>query len=44
MIDNGVTLDHTFADVAAGRHTLKVWRIDDNVILEGVRFEAVAPN
>jgi hypothetical protein len=44
VIDNGVTLDHTFADVAAGRHTLKVWRIDDNVILEGVRFDAVAPN
>ena len=44
VIDNGVTLDHTFADVAAGRHKLKVWRIDDNVILEGVSFEAAAPN
>jgi len=44
VTDNGVMLNHTFADVPAGRHKLKVWRIDDNVILEGVTFESTARN
>lgn len=44
VTDNGVALEHTFAKVAPGRHVLKIWRIDDNVILDGVTFEATSPN
>lgn len=43
VIDNAQTLEHTFADVAAGPHTLKIWRIDDNVILEQVTLETASP-
>ena len=41
--DNAQTLEHTFANVAAGPHTLKIWRIDDNLILEHVTVERAAP-
>lgn len=32
--DNVVRLDLVLADVAAGRHTLNVWRLDDNMPLQ----------
>lgn len=32
--NNGHRVEARFAGVAAGRHTLKVWRLDDNAVLE----------
>ncbi|NHK26302.1 hypothetical protein FF098_000100 [Parvularcula flava] len=32
--DNGFTLSAKFEDVGAGTHTLKLWRLDDNIIIE----------
>ncbi|MBB4838656.1 hypothetical protein HNP52_001725 [Sphingomonas kyeonggiensis] len=34
--DNARTLTVRFPGVAAGRHVLKVWRIDDNVVLQRI--------
>lgn len=34
--DNARTLTARFPGVAAGRHVLKVWRIDDNVVLQRI--------
>lgn len=34
--DNARTLTAHFPGVAAGRHVLKVWRIDDNVVLQRI--------
>lgn len=34
VMDNAVTLHHRFGQVAAGPHTLKIWRINDNVVVE----------
>jgi len=38
--NNAQTLDVRFPDLAAGRHKLKVWRLDDNIVLEKI---SVAP-
>ncbi len=32
--DNAIVLQSSLPDLAAGRHTLKVWRLDDNVVLQ----------
>lgn len=37
VIENLRRLPASFAQVAAGAHTLKVWRLDDNVVLTRVR-------
>ncbi|UDF03037.1 glycosyl hydrolase 115 family protein [Asticcacaulis sp. AND118] len=34
VIGNAEWLDATFEGVASGKHTLKIWRIDDNVVLQ----------
>ena len=34
--DHVHTVEASFPDVAAGAHTVKVWRLDDNAVLEGV--------
>ncbi|OYU30782.1 MAG: hypothetical protein CFE39_11720 [Comamonadaceae bacterium PBBC2] len=34
--DNARVVQATFVDVAAGKHTIKIWRLDDNVILQKV--------
>lgn len=34
--DNARTLTARFPGIAAGRHVLKVWRIDDNVVLQRI--------
>jgi len=34
--DNARTLNARFPDIAKGRHVLKVWRIDDNVVLQRI--------
>ena len=39
VIDNGVTLSADMAAVPAGAHTVKVWRLDDNVVLERIEVE-----
>jgi len=41
--DNAQTLEHTFENVSAGPHRLKVWRLDDNLVLERVTFEPTGP-
>ncbi|MFN3582569.1 glycosyl hydrolase 115 family protein [Phenylobacterium sp.] len=40
--DNARVLRAAFPDVAAGRHVLKVWRLDDNMVLQKV-VAATAP-
>jgi hypothetical protein len=32
--DNAVTISTRFADVGAGQHVIRVWRLDDNVVLQ----------
>ncbi|PTW48832.1 glycosyl hydrolase family 115 (putative glucuronidase) [Sphingomonas faeni] len=32
--DNGVQLSTGLGDVASGRHTIKIWRLDDNMVLQ----------
>ena len=39
VIENGVDLSHVFEDVAAGQHRVTIYRIDDNVVLDWIRFE-----
>ena len=34
--DNARILQAAFHDVGAGKHTLKIWRLDDNVVIEKV--------
>jgi len=41
VINNGHTLEATFDQVSAGQHTLKIWRLDENVILEEI---VIRPN
>ena len=36
VINNGHDVEAVFEDVTAGEHTLKLWRLDDNVVVEGV--------
>ena len=38
--DNGFTMTAEFPDVSAGAHTVKLWRLDDNVIIEHIEVEA----
>ena len=33
MIDNDFVLEAKFPELSAGKHVIKVWRIDDNVLL-----------
>ena len=33
VIDNNFVLEAKFAGLRAGKHTIKVWRIDDNALL-----------
>ncbi|WP_374470650.1 glycosyl hydrolase 115 family protein [Phenylobacterium sp.] len=40
--DNGRVLEATFADVTAGPHVIKVWRLDDNMVLQKI-VAATAP-
>lgn len=44
--DNARTLTARFPGVTAGRHVVKVWRIDDNVVLQRIVMgkEAMAPD
>ncbi|RKE53796.1 MULTISPECIES: glycosyl hydrolase 115 family protein [unclassified Sphingomonas] len=32
--DNGVRVSTGLGDVASGRHTIKIWRLDDNMVLQ----------
>jgi hypothetical protein len=32
--DNGVHLSVGLGSIAAGRHTIKIWRLDDNMVLQ----------
>ncbi|MBM0105017.1 glycosyl hydrolase 115 family protein [Steroidobacter sp. S1-65] len=34
--DNARILQAAFPDIGAGKHTLKIWRLDDNVVIEKV--------
>ncbi|MFT6571142.1 MAG: hypothetical protein ACJAWY_002865 [Sphingomonas echinoides] len=34
VCDNAVQLSSELGHLAAGRHTIKIWRVDDNVVLE----------
>jgi hypothetical protein len=34
--DNGRRLDTVFAGVSAGAHTIKIWRLDDNVVMQKI--------
>ncbi|MBC7018253.1 hypothetical protein G6O44_26380, partial [Salmonella enterica subsp. enterica serovar Enteritidis] len=34
VCDNAVQLSSELGHRAAGRHTIKIWRVDDNVVLE----------
>lgn len=39
VINNGHKEDVVFAKVPAGKHTLNVWRIDDNLVLEKIEIK-----
>jgi hypothetical protein len=41
VIDNRHVLKTTFDELAAGKHTLKLWRLDDNIIIEKI---VISPN
>ena len=34
--DNARMLSTVFADVSAGKHTIKIWRLDDNVVVQKI--------
>jgi hypothetical protein len=38
VIDNGTTLSAHFDPLEVGDHTLKVWRLDDNIVLESIEL------
>jgi len=38
VISNGHTEEVIFSDISSGNHSLKIWRIDDNVILEKIEI------
>lgn len=40
VIENGVTVSTRFDSVRAGAHVVKVWRLDDNVVLESISVES----
>ncbi len=39
VADNAVYLEARFDTLAAGQHTVKLWRIDDNVIVEALELD-----
>ncbi len=41
VINNCHMLEVEFSDIAKGDHTLKVWRLDDNVILEKIDWKLI---
>jgi len=40
--DNGMLLTASLGVITAGRHTVKVWRLDDNMVLQKLVFSTVA--
>jgi hypothetical protein len=40
VIDNNFVLEAKFPGMSAGRHTIKVWRLDDNVLLQRIIVKA----
>lgn len=36
VINNGHKEEVTFANISAGKHSLKIWRMDDNLVLEKI--------
>jgi hypothetical protein len=42
VCDNAVQLSSELGHVAVGRHTIKIWRIDDNVVLEKLALSTQA--
>ena len=34
VIDNNFVLEAKFPGISAGKHVIKVWRLDDNVLLD----------
>jgi len=34
--DNARMLEAVFAGVGAGKHTIKIWRLDDNVVVQKI--------
>lgn len=38
VIDNRHAVEARFAQVAPGDHLLKIWRLDDNVVLESIEW------
>ncbi|MBK8188702.1 MAG: glycosyl hydrolase 115 family protein [Cellvibrio sp.] len=38
VINNGHQEEVTFAKISAGKHSLKIWRMDDNIILEKIEI------
>lgn len=36
VINNGHDVETVFDGVASGEHTLKIWRLDDNVVIERI--------
>ncbi len=38
MIEHQIELDVVFENVEAGDHAFKIWRLDDNVIVDGLRL------
>jgi hypothetical protein len=40
VIDNEFVLEAKFPDVVGGKHSLKVWRLDDNVLLQRIIVRA----
>ncbi|MCE4553068.1 glycosyl hydrolase 115 family protein [Roseateles cellulosilyticus] len=43
VIDNQFKLSARFADVKPGRHVVKVWRLDDNAVLQRLELGVEAP-
>ncbi len=39
VINNSLTLQAGFPNVSRGKHVLKIWRIDDNVVLDEIRVQ-----
>jgi len=40
VIDNNFVLEAKFPDVGGGKHTVKIWRLDDNVLLHRIVVKA----
>ena len=41
VINNGHKETLTFNNIAAGKHSLKIWRLDDNIILEKIEINPI---